>query len=141
MTRVGGHTPATSVVHLPDDGILFTGDVHVHNRHPFPGDANLLEWMEALEDIEGMDVSKIVPGHGDVCDVKSVARLKQFFEEMKGRVRELIGEGCSREEVENRVELLSFFPVEQGKEERTRNFLRLGVGKMFSQLSNSVPAR
>ncbi len=141
VTRLGGHTPATSVVHLPDDAILFTGDVHVHDRHPFPGDANLLEWMEALESIEGMDVSKIVPGHGEVCDVKSVARLRQFFEEMRGRVRELIRKGCSREEVENKVDLLSFFPVEKGKEERTRNFLRLGVGKMYSQLSSSASAQ
>lgn len=138
VTRVGGHTPATSIVHLPDDGILFAGDVHVHDRHPFPGDANLLEWIEALEDIEGMDVSKIVPGHGDMCDLKSVARLKRFFEEMKENVLELIRKGCSREEVEDQVDLLSFFPVEEGKEGRTRNFLRLGVGKMFNQLSNSA---
>ena len=141
VTRMGGHTPATSVVHLPDDGILFTGDVHVHNRHPFPGDANLLEWMEALTDIEGMDASTIVPGHGDVCDSKSVVRLRRFFKEMKETVLKLIEEGYDREEVEENVDLLSFFPVEEGKEERTRNFLRLGVGKMFGQLAKSAPAR
>ena len=140
VTRVGGHTPATSIVHLPDDGMLFTGDAHVHDRHPFPGDANLLEWMEALEGMEGMDVAKIVPGHGDVCDLKSVARLRFFFEEMKARVLELMQQGCSREEVEERVDLFSFFPVEEGKEERTRNFMRLGIGKMFCQLSNAAPA-
>jgi cyclase len=140
VTRVGGHTPATSVIHLPDDGILFTGDVHVHDRHPFPGDANLLEWMEALADIEGMDAATIIPGHGDVCDSKSVIRLRRFFEKMREIVLDLIRNGYSREDVEENVDLLSFFPVEEGKEERTRNFLRLGVGKMFGQLSNATPA-
>ncbi|MBI5116861.1 MBL fold metallo-hydrolase [Candidatus Poribacteria bacterium] len=32
IMHVGGHTPATSVVYLPDDAILLTGDVHVHDR-------------------------------------------------------------------------------------------------------------
>jgi cyclase len=139
VTRVGGHTPATSIVHLPDVGVLFSGDVHVHDRHPFPGDGNLLEWIEALSRIERMDVTKIVPGHGDVCDLKSVARLKQFFEKMKGSVLDLIQQGCGREEVEGRIDLLSFFPVEEGREAHTRNFINLGVGKMFSQLSDSAP--
>lgn len=140
VTRVGGHTPATSVVHLPDDGILFTGDAHVHDRHPFPGDANLLEWLEVLAEIEGMEASTIVPGHGDMCDSNSVVRLRLFFEKMRETVLELMRNGYSREEVEQKVDLLSYFPVDKGKEERTRNFLRLGVGKMFGQLSTSEPA-
>jgi cyclase len=140
VTRVGGHTPATSVVHLPDEGILFTGDAHVHDRHPFPGDANIIEWIRALESIEGMDIATIVPGHGDVCDLKSVARLRQFFEQMKDSILELIQQGHGREEVVEEIDLLSFFPVEKGKEERTRNFMRLGVGKLYSQLVVPEPA-
>ncbi len=137
IMHVGGHTPATAVVHLPEDGILFTGDVHVHERHPFPGDGNLLEWIEALGRIERMDVATIVPGHGGVCGLGSVARLRAYFEEMRGRVLELAGQGCDREEAEERVDLLSYFPVEKGKEARTLSFIKLGVGKMFSQLVES----
>lgn len=137
MMHVGGHTPATSIIHLPEDGILFTGDVHVHERHPFPGDGNLLEWIEVLGRIERMDVTTIVPGHGSVCGLDSVARLRAYFEEMKGRVLELAGQGCDREEVEERVDLFSYFPVDEGRELRTLRFIRMGVGKMFSQVVES----
>jgi cyclase len=137
IIHMGGHTPATSVVHLPEDGILFTGDVHVHERHPFPGDGNLLEWIEALARIERMEAERIVPGHGGVCDMKSVARLRRYFEEMKERVSELIAKGCDREEVENRVDMFSYFPVDAGKEARTQSFIKLGVGRMFSQLAEA----
>ena len=137
ITRVGGHTPATAVVHLPDDGILFTGDAYVNNLHPFPGDGNIVEWIEALSRIEGMDVAKVVPGHGEVCGLESVGRLKAYFQEMKDRVLDLVNKGCGREEVEERVDLFSYFPVEEGKEARVQSFIKLGVGKMFSQLTES----
>jgi cyclase len=131
---VGGHTPATSIIYLPENGILFTGDAHVHDRHPFAGDGNLLQWIKALKRIERMTVSKVVPGHGDVCDLKSVSRLRQFFEELKGQVTELIEQGFGRAEIESRVDLLSFFPVEPGKEARMRAYITLGAGRMFNQL-------
>jgi cyclase len=134
LTHVGGHTPATSIIYLPDDGILFTGDVHVHGRHPFPGDADLLQWIDALARIEKMDADTIVPGHGEVCGLDSVGRLREYFEETEDRIRDLIGEGCDREQVEERVDMLSFFPVEEGKEARTESFVKLGVGRMYDQL-------
>ncbi|UCD58956.1 MAG: MBL fold metallo-hydrolase [Candidatus Hydrogenedentota bacterium] len=138
IMHVGGHTPATAVIYLPEDGILFTGDTYVHERHPFPGDAHLMEWMEALARIGRMDVAKVVPGHGEVCDLKSVARLRQYFEEIKGRVTDLVRKGSDREEVEERVDMFSYFPVEEGREARTRSFIKLGVGRMFNQLIESA---
>ncbi len=137
IMHLGGHTPATAVVFLPDDGILFTGDAHEHDRHPFSGDADLLQWIEALGRIEKMGAGKIVPGHGEVCGLESVGRLKAYFEEMKGRVLDLIKRGCGRNEVEERVDILSFFPVEEGKEARTRSFVELGIGRMYDQLVES----
>ncbi|GAB4340030.1 MAG: MBL fold metallo-hydrolase [Candidatus Abyssubacteria bacterium] len=141
VMHMGGHTPATSVIYLPENGILFTGDNHVHNRHPFPGDANLLEWVDVLKGIERMEVAKIVPGHGEVCDLSSVARLRQYFEEMKERVLELMEQGCGRQEVERRVDMTAYFPIDSGKEERTRSFILLGVGRMYDQLVQSVADR
>ncbi|MBI4830602.1 MAG: hypothetical protein HY801_03405 [Candidatus Lindowbacteria bacterium] len=135
IMHVGGHTPATSIVYVPDDGILFTADIHVHDRHPFPGDANLLQWIDALARIEKMDVAKVVTGQGDVCGLSSVSRLRQYFEEMRERVVDLIRQGYDREQVEERANMLSYFPVEKGKEARTQSFIRLGVGRMYAQLT------
>jgi cyclase len=138
LTHVGGHTPATSIVYLPDEGILFTGDVHVHDRHPFPGDGDLLQWIDALTRIEKMDAERIVPGHGEVCGLDSVARLREYFEETEGRIRDLMAQGCDREEVEKRVDLLSFFPVDEGREARTESFVKLGIGRMYDQLAEAA---
>ncbi|RJP21921.1 MAG: MBL fold metallo-hydrolase [Candidatus Abyssobacteria bacterium SURF_5] len=139
--HVGGHTPATSIIYLPEAGVVFTGDVHVHNRHPYTGDGNLLEWIEALRRIERMEVSTVVPGHGEVCDLSSVSRLLQFFEAMREQTFQLVEQGCGRREIEERIDLLSFFPVESGKEARMQAFIRLGAGRMFNQLFETAMDR
>jgi hypothetical protein len=64
-------------------------------------------------------------------------RVREYFEEMKGRVLDLINRGHSREDAEEQVNMFSCFPVERGKEVRTESFIRLGVGRMYSQLVES----
>jgi len=48
LIHVGGHTPATSLVHVVEDGVLFTGDIVVNDRHPFMGHGSSKEWLNAL---------------------------------------------------------------------------------------------
>jgi cyclase len=48
LIHVGGHTPASSLVHVVEDGVLFTGDVVVKDRHPFIGHGNSKDWLNAL---------------------------------------------------------------------------------------------
>jgi hypothetical protein len=81
-----------------------------------------------------MDADTIVPGHGEVCGLDSVGGMRQYFEETEGRIRDLVGQGCGREEVEEQVDVLSFFPVEEGREARTESFVKLGIGRMYDQL-------
>ena len=42
--------------------------------------------------------------------------------------------------VEERVDLLSFFPVEEGREARTESFVKLGIGRMYDQLVEAAAA-
>ncbi|MFQ5818891.1 MAG: hypothetical protein ACE5I5_02795 [Candidatus Heimdallarchaeota archaeon] len=46
-----------------------------------------------------MDIEKIVPGHGPICDLKEVQAYLNFFEPVARIMKELITEGQSREEV------------------------------------------
>ena len=48
LIGVGGHTPATTVIFMPNERLLFAGDVVVTNRPPFLSQGNTKEWLEAL---------------------------------------------------------------------------------------------
>jgi hypothetical protein len=67
IQRLGGHSPACSVVYVPEEGIVFSGDVVINDPCPGMRDANEVQWMKALSWIEELDVETIVPGHGEVC--------------------------------------------------------------------------
>ena len=49
LIYVGGHTPATSIVWLPDEGVCFVGDILWVDQHPYMAQGNTLEWLRALD--------------------------------------------------------------------------------------------
>ena len=77
LIHVGGHTPATIMVHLPEERILFTGDVVVNGQHPYLGQCNSKQWLKALTYIRKMSVDTIVPGHGDLCGKEATQPLSE----------------------------------------------------------------
>ena len=58
-----GHTEGDVVVHLPDDGVIITGDL-LTDGLPYMGDGYVNEWIETLEHVKSLDFDWIVPGHG-----------------------------------------------------------------------------
>ncbi len=60
------HTPEDLVVYLPQEKVLFAGDLVFRNRIPFVGQADSRQWIKALDALLAFDASVILPGHGPV---------------------------------------------------------------------------
>jgi glyoxylase-like metal-dependent hydrolase (beta-lactamase superfamily II) len=60
------HTPEDLVVYLPQQRVLFAGDLVFRGRIPFVGQADSARWIESLDRLLGFDAAFIVPGHGPV---------------------------------------------------------------------------
>jgi glyoxylase-like metal-dependent hydrolase (beta-lactamase superfamily II) len=58
------HTPEDLVVYLPQEKVLFAGDVVFRSRIPYVGKADSRHWIAALDILLGFDAKVIVPGHG-----------------------------------------------------------------------------
>jgi glyoxylase-like metal-dependent hydrolase (beta-lactamase superfamily II) len=58
------HTPEDLVVYLPQEKVLFAGDLVFRRRIPFVGQADSGHWIAALDSLLGFDASVVVPGHG-----------------------------------------------------------------------------
>jgi glyoxylase-like metal-dependent hydrolase (beta-lactamase superfamily II) len=58
------HTPEDLVIHLPQEKVLFAGDLVFRGRIPFVGQADSRRWIEALDKLLALDATVIVPGHG-----------------------------------------------------------------------------
>ena len=59
-----GHTKGDTVVWLPQEKILFSGDLVEYGATPYTGDAYLSEWPATLDAIAALTPAKLVPGRG-----------------------------------------------------------------------------
>lgn len=58
------HTPEDVVVYVPQQRVLFAGDLVFRQRIPFVGQANSRQWIRALDALLAFDAQVVVPGHG-----------------------------------------------------------------------------
>ncbi|GCE20156.1 MBL fold metallo-hydrolase [Dictyobacter kobayashii] len=73
------HTDGDTLVYLPQDRVMFTGDIVFAEAHPVVWAGPVSRWIYACDFILEQDVNVIVPGHGPVTDKSAVATLKQYF--------------------------------------------------------------
>jgi glyoxylase-like metal-dependent hydrolase (beta-lactamase superfamily II) len=59
-----GHTKGDTVVWLPQERILFSGDLVEYDATPYTGDAYLADWPATLDAIAALGPQKLVPGRG-----------------------------------------------------------------------------
>ena len=81
LVEVGpAHTRGDTLVHLPDDGVVFTGDILFHGGHPIVWAGPVSLWIAACDTILGWGTQTIVPGHGPMASPAAVEEFKGYFE-------------------------------------------------------------
>jgi len=60
-----GHTAGDIVVHVPDENVMFTGDLVEYHSACYCGDGHFADWPQTLENIRSFDLAAIAPGRGD----------------------------------------------------------------------------
>jgi glyoxylase-like metal-dependent hydrolase (beta-lactamase superfamily II) len=91
-----GHTKGDTVVWLPQEKILFSGDLVEYAATPYTGDAYLTDWPATLDAVAALGAEKLVPGRGAAlqtpADVKAGldgtrAFVTAMFESVKSGAR------------------------------------------------------
>lgn len=100
------HTLSDQVVWLPDRSVLFAGDLFEYRFFPIvPNpDVHIGKWIAALERLEAMAPSVVVPGHGETTSAAELLEPRDYFARIRGRVAELREEGKSLEEIQDALE-------------------------------------
>ncbi|MEE9275907.1 MAG: MBL fold metallo-hydrolase, partial [bacterium] len=144
IRRLGGHTPACSVVHVPEEGVLFSGDVVMNGPCPGMREADAGRWIEALEWIEGLPVETVVPGHGEICGMDGVGRLKAYLTEIRGAMAGLVRSGRSREEAAAEESMEKFFWLEEPAGEywlaQRKDTFRQGLERLYDEVKREQAA-
>ncbi len=75
LKQVGpAHTRGDTIVHVPADRLVFTGDILFIEGHPILWAGPVGNWIDACNYIASLDVDAVVPGHGPITDKRGVLR-------------------------------------------------------------------
>src|SRR5664280_2034013 len=76
LIHVGpAHTRSDVLAWLPDDGVVFAGDLAFNGGQPFLLEGSLAGFLRALAAVRALEADVLVPGHGPVCRGSEIARV------------------------------------------------------------------
>ena len=82
-----GHTKGDTVVWLPQDKVLFSGDLVEFDATPYAGDAYFQDWPRTLDNLAALKPERLVPGRG--AALSGAAQVKAGLDGTRAFVSEL----------------------------------------------------
>ena len=106
LVNVGpAHTGGDTMVYVPDDRTVFTGDILFIESHPVIWDGPITNWIAACDKILSWDVETIVPGHGPITDKAGVSRFRGYLVYIRDAARARFNAGLGPEEAARDISL------------------------------------
>ncbi len=93
-----GHTQGDTIAWLPEEKILYAGDLVEYGATPYTGDAHLAEWPATLERLTALKPNKLVPGRGDAlvsaetCE-EAISQTRAFITDLYSNAQDAIAKG------------------------------------------------
>ncbi len=137
IRHIGGAAPGSVWAYLPEQSILFTGDLMTHNAHPVTAEADIPVWLDALARIQHKDVviKMIVPGRGSSCTKAAVEPLADYLRAMRSRVQALVRSRRPRTDTTQLVaEFLDRYPVPEDQRECVQRRIKAGLDHLYDTL-------
>jgi glyoxylase-like metal-dependent hydrolase (beta-lactamase superfamily II) len=93
--RGGAHTPGDVMVWLPQQRVVFSGDiVYVDRMLGVIPVSHTGRWLQSFAALEALQPARIVPGHGDVCDVpRAQAQTRDYLQALRAHMKKAVDDG------------------------------------------------
>lgn len=93
--RGGAHTPGDLMVWLPQQRVVFSGDiVYVDRMLGVIPVSHTGRWLQSVAALEALQPARIVPGHGDVCELpKAQAQTRDYLQALRAHMKQAVERG------------------------------------------------
>ncbi|WP_423599108.1 MBL fold metallo-hydrolase [Roseateles sp. MS654] len=93
-----GHTKGDTVAWLPEQKILFSGDLVEFDATPYAGDAYFADWPQTLDNIAALQPRALVPGRGAALTTpasvaQGLAGTRSFISDLHASVKSGVAAG------------------------------------------------
>ncbi len=106
LIEVGpAHTAGDVLVHLPDQRVIFTGDILFIDGTPIVWDGPIQNWIDACRAIIDLDCQTIVPGHGPLTDAAGVQAVADYLSYIRAEATARHEAGMQADDAARDIEL------------------------------------
>ncbi len=102
------HTLGDSVVHVPDAGVVFTGDLLFVGGTPIMWRGPTSNWLDACDRLLAIDARVYVAGHGPLTDAAGVRAVQRYLRFVREEAARRHAAGMPAEEAALDIELGEF---------------------------------
>lgn len=106
------HTGGDTLVHVPEDRILYTGDILFIDGTPISWSGPVRNWIAACDRMLAMDVDLIVPGHGPMTDKRGVQANRDYLAFVEAEAKKRHAAGMDSWEAAQDISLGAFGALE-----------------------------
>ena len=99
------HTAGDVIVHLPEQRIVFTGDILFRLCTPIGWEGTTANWCAALDRIAALEPELVVPGHGPLCGADAAGEMKAYLEYVAAESKRHFDAGLSPLEAARKIDL------------------------------------
>jgi cyclase len=102
------HTSGDAILHVPDSGVVFTGDLLFIEGTPIMWRGPVSNWLAACETILGFGARILVPGHGPVTDNSGVLDVQRYLIYVRDQARLRFDAGMDADAAADDIDVSDF---------------------------------
>jgi len=142
LIPLGGHTPATTVIFLPEERLLFAGDLVVTNRPPFLSQGDTKEWLGALSYLRKLHYDILIPGHGELTGKEATENMSNYLRMVRRKVRSAYQSGLSKADTARSLShLVRYWPIPPFEKPKADRRFKSGLGRVWTEIRAEEKAK
>jgi len=110
------HTNDSITAYVPQDKVIFVGDILFTRYHAFLAEGDLASWQRVLAELVQTPAEKIIPGHGPVSGKTDVQDMKIYLDKFDTQARTLCAGKRAEDAPVIAQELIKNLPQQQRAE-------------------------
>jgi glyoxylase-like metal-dependent hydrolase (beta-lactamase superfamily II) len=105
LIHVGpAHTSTDVIVFLPEDRVLYAGDIIFRLCTPLGWEGTFENWIAALNRIVELNPEKIVPGHGPLCGTEGAIEMREYLQYVYKEAKVYFDRGLTATEASKKID-------------------------------------
>ncbi len=111
------HTDGNCLVYFPQLKAIHMGDILFHESFPyidFKAGSNTESWIKCLKEVQKWDVTKVIPGHGNLTDKSGLEKMATFLADLRKEVAEAMKKELPLDKVKTEVKLEAYKDLKWG---------------------------